>query len=139
MTLPEIVSREQWLAARRELLAREKEQTRQRDALNADRRRLPMVRIDKDYRFDGPGGPVRLLDMFGDNRQLVMQHVMFDPGWDEACPELLGRSRRAVRWAAGASGGPQYQVRGGVPRATGQDRGVPGAQGLGLSLVLVGR
>jgi len=86
MSLPEIVTREQWLAARRELLAREKEMTRQRDALNADRRRLPMVRMDSDYQFEGPNGRVRLIDMFGDRRQLVLQHVMFDPAWDDACP-----------------------------------------------------
>jgi predicted dithiol-disulfide oxidoreductase (DUF899 family) len=54
MAFPEVVSREQWLAARLRLLAEEKEETRRRDALNADRRRLPMVRIEKDYDFDGP-------------------------------------------------------------------------------------
>ncbi len=54
MSLPEVVSRDEWLIARKELLAREKELTRERDALNADRRRLPMVRLDKDYVFDGP-------------------------------------------------------------------------------------
>jgi predicted dithiol-disulfide oxidoreductase (DUF899 family) len=86
MSLPEIVTREQWLAARRELLAREKEMTRQRDALNADRRRLPMTRMDSDYQFEGPDGRVRLIDMFGGRRQLVLQHVMFDPAWDDACP-----------------------------------------------------
>lgn len=86
MSLPEIVTREQWLAARLELLAREKEATRQRDALNADRRRMPMVRVDKDYVFEGPGGSVRLLDMFAGKRQFVLQHVMFDPAWTDACP-----------------------------------------------------
>jgi predicted dithiol-disulfide oxidoreductase (DUF899 family) len=86
MTLPEITTYEKWLVARKELLVREKELTRQRDALNADRRRLPMVEIDKDYVFAGPDGAVRLLDMFGDSRQLVIQHVMFDPAWDAACP-----------------------------------------------------
>ena len=75
MSLPAIVSREDWLTARIELLAREKELTRRLDALNADRRRLPMVRMDKDYRFDGPHGQVRLRDMFGDSRQLVGLHA----------------------------------------------------------------
>ena len=60
MSLPDVVSREQWLEARLALLAREKEFTRQGDALNADRRRLPMVRIDKEYTFEGPDGPVTL-------------------------------------------------------------------------------
>ncbi|MFL6072967.1 MAG: DUF899 domain-containing protein [Mycobacteriales bacterium] len=85
MSLPEIVSADEWLAARVALLAREKELTRQRDALNADRRRLPMVRIDKDYAFEGERGPARLADLFDGARQLIVQHVMFDPAWDEAC------------------------------------------------------
>src|SRR6266478_8956279 len=83
---PEVTSREQWLVARKELLAREKEFTRQRDALNADRRRMPMVAIDKDYAFEGSAGRVGLLDMFDGCSQLILQHVMFDPSWDEACP-----------------------------------------------------
>lgn len=86
MSYPEVVSREQWLAARLRLLAQEKEQTRQRDALNAERRRLPMVAIEKDYVFDGPDGTAGLADLFGDSRQLIIQHVMFGPDWDAACP-----------------------------------------------------
>jgi predicted dithiol-disulfide oxidoreductase (DUF899 family) len=86
MSLPAVTSREQWLIARKELLAREKDFTRQRDALNTSRRELPMVRIDKDYVFEGPRGKVGLLDMFGSSRQLVVQHVMYDPAWDDACP-----------------------------------------------------
>jgi predicted dithiol-disulfide oxidoreductase (DUF899 family) len=85
MSLPEIVSRAEWLAARQQLLVREKELTRQRDALNADRRRLPMVRIEKDYVFEGPDGKAGLLDLFGDSRQLIVYHAMFDPSWDAAC------------------------------------------------------
>ncbi len=86
MSLPEVVSRQEWLAARKELLAREKELTRRRDALNADRRRLPMVRIDKDYVFEGPGGRASLLGLFDGRRQLMIQHFMFNPSWDEGCP-----------------------------------------------------
>ena len=86
MSLPEKTSREQWLIARKELLIREKEMTRQRDALNADRRRLPMVEIDKDYTFEGPDGTVRLAEMFAGRSQLIIQHVMFDPSWDQGCP-----------------------------------------------------
>jgi predicted dithiol-disulfide oxidoreductase (DUF899 family) len=85
MSLPEIASREEWLAARRELLLREKELTRLNDALNADRRRLPMVRIDKAYTFTGPGGEADLLDMFEGRTQLVVQHFMFDPSWEDGC------------------------------------------------------
>ena len=86
MALPEVVSREQWREARLRLLAEEKELTRRRDAVNADRRRLPMVRVDKKYVFAGPDGPVTLADLFGDSRQLVTYHIMFGPDWDAACP-----------------------------------------------------
>ena len=61
---PQVVSRDEWLAARRDLLAQEKEFTRQRDALNTRRRNLPMVEIDKEYIFQGPGGQASLLDLF---------------------------------------------------------------------------
>ncbi len=85
MSLPEVVSQDQWLAARTELLAREKELTRMRDRLIADRRRLPMVRVVKDYRFTGPDGELSLADMFEGRRQLIVCHFMFDPEWDEGC------------------------------------------------------
>jgi len=85
MGLPNVVSREEWLAARKELLVREKELTRQRDRLNADRRRLPMVKIEKDYVLEGPAGPARLLDLFEGRRQLIVRHFMFDPSWDDGC------------------------------------------------------
>jgi len=65
--------------------AREKEFTRQKDALNADRRRLPMVALEKAYTFSGPDGTLSLLDLFNGRRQLVVQHFMFDPSWDEGC------------------------------------------------------
>jgi predicted dithiol-disulfide oxidoreductase (DUF899 family) len=86
MALPEIVSREQWLEARVRLLAEEKAETRRRDALNTRRRMLPMVAMDKEYVFDGPGGPVALAGLFGGSRQLIIHHVMFGPDWDAACP-----------------------------------------------------
>jgi predicted dithiol-disulfide oxidoreductase (DUF899 family) len=86
MSLPEIVSREEWLAARERLLTREKEFTRQRDALNAERRRLPMVRVDKDYVFEGQDGQASLRDLFEDSSQLIVYHLMFDPAWENACP-----------------------------------------------------
>jgi predicted dithiol-disulfide oxidoreductase (DUF899 family) len=85
MSLPEVTLREQWLVARGELLAKEKEHTRRRDALNAQRRRLPMVAVTEDYTFHGPGGRARLLDLFDGHGQLVVQHVMFDPEWDDVC------------------------------------------------------
>ena len=86
MSLPDVVSRDEWLVARKELLAREKELTRQRDALNADRRRLPMVKVAKDYVFDGPDGKATLLDLFEGRRQLIVRHFMFDPEWEDGCP-----------------------------------------------------
>jgi predicted dithiol-disulfide oxidoreductase (DUF899 family) len=98
--LPEVVSRAEWDAARRELLANEKELTRARDRLNADRRRLPMVGMDKPYTFEGPDGPVGLLEMFEGRQQLVMHHFMLAPDWDTACPSCssaadgIGRLRQ---------------------------------------------
>jgi predicted dithiol-disulfide oxidoreductase (DUF899 family) len=86
MTLPQIASRDEWLAARRELLADEKELTRRRDALSAKRRSLPMVEITKDYVFTGPDGPASLLDLFEGRVQLIVGHFMFDPEWDDGCP-----------------------------------------------------
>ena len=86
MSLPDVVSRGQWLEARRRLLAQEKEMTRSRDELNASRRRLPMVKVDKEYVFQGPDGPVSLAGLFGGQRQLIVQHVMFGPDWDQPCP-----------------------------------------------------
>lgn len=86
MSLPEIATREEWLAARTALLEREKEQTRARDALNAERRRLPMVEVTKPYVFHGPHGELSLLDMFEGRRQLILGHFMFDPEWEDGCP-----------------------------------------------------
>jgi predicted dithiol-disulfide oxidoreductase (DUF899 family) len=86
MNHPKIVSRAEWLVARKELLIKEKESTRQRDALSAERRKLPMVKIEKEYVFDGPNGRTNLRDLFEGRRQLIVYHFMFDPSWDEGCP-----------------------------------------------------
>lgn len=85
MSLPKITSRDEWLVARKDLLAREKEATRVKDALNTQRRNLPMVRIEKEYVFEGPEGTVGLADLFGGQRQLVLRHFMFNPSSDEGC------------------------------------------------------
>ncbi|MCX5133832.1 DUF899 domain-containing protein [Streptomyces sp. NBC_00340] len=90
MTLPEIVSREEWRAAREELLVREKAATRARDALNAARRGLPMVEIDKEYVFESGDGKATLLDVFRGRDQLVVQHFMFAPDWDAGCRSCSG-------------------------------------------------
>lgn len=86
MSLPRVVSRHEWQIARKQLLAKEKELTRQRDALNAERRRLPMVKVEKEYVFEGPTGKASLLDLFDGRRQLIVRHFMFDPSWDDGCP-----------------------------------------------------
>jgi predicted dithiol-disulfide oxidoreductase (DUF899 family) len=87
---PRIVSREKWLAERRKLLRQEKAVTRRYDRVAAARRRLPMVRLEKDYVFEGPKGPARLLDLFEGRRQLIVYHFMFDPAWDKGCPGCTG-------------------------------------------------
>jgi predicted dithiol-disulfide oxidoreductase (DUF899 family) len=87
MNLPRVVSTSEWQGARDALLVKEKEATRARDALAAERRRLPMVLIDKDYVFDGPYGQARLPDLFEGHRQLILYHFMFAPdvhGWPTA-------------------------------------------------------
>jgi predicted dithiol-disulfide oxidoreductase (DUF899 family) len=86
INLRRVVSQHEWLAARKELLVREKEATRARDALRAERQALPMVEIEKEYTFEGPDGPATLLDLFEGRRQLIVQHFMFDPSWDDGCP-----------------------------------------------------
>lgn len=86
MSLPPIVTRDEWLEARLRLLAEEKELTRKHDALNAERRRLPMVEVTEDYRFEGPAGKVQFAELFDGCRQLIVQHVMFGPDWEQPCP-----------------------------------------------------
>jgi predicted dithiol-disulfide oxidoreductase (DUF899 family) len=90
MAHPKIVSREEWLTERKKLLTKEKGLTALRDKVNADRRRLPMVKIDKEYVFEGPNGKVSLLDLFEGRRQLVIYHFMFDPAWEEGCLGCTG-------------------------------------------------
>ena len=85
MTAHRVVSREEWIAARRQHLAREKEFTRLRDELSRERRDLPWVKVDKPYVFDGPAGPESLADLFAGRSQLIVQHFMFDPSWEEGC------------------------------------------------------
>jgi predicted dithiol-disulfide oxidoreductase (DUF899 family) len=87
MNRPQVVSQAEWQAAREQLLAREKELTRRRDALAAERRRLPMVRVDKDYVFEGPDGEASLLDLFDGRRQLIVYRFFFESGvarWPES-------------------------------------------------------
>jgi predicted dithiol-disulfide oxidoreductase (DUF899 family) len=82
---PPIASHEEWLVARQALLDQEKALTRQQDQLSAERRRLPMVKVEKNYTFDGPEGKQSLLDLFDGRRQLIVYHFMFDPAWEKGC------------------------------------------------------
>jgi predicted dithiol-disulfide oxidoreductase (DUF899 family) len=90
MNTPPIVSPKEWEAAHEELLVKEKEVTRARDALAADRRRMPRMAVDKEYAFEGPGGPATLIDLFEGRRQLIVYRFFFEPGvsgWPEGgCP-----------------------------------------------------
>src|SRR3977135_1811777 len=83
---PKIVSRDEWLAARKKLLAKEKQFTRERDAIAAERRQLPWVKVEKNYVFDSPSGKQALADLFDGKSQLIVYHLMFGPEWNEACP-----------------------------------------------------
>jgi predicted dithiol-disulfide oxidoreductase (DUF899 family) len=89
MNRPKVVSEAEWVVARKELLKKEKEFTHQRDALNAERRKLPWVKIDKEYVFDGPNGKETLADLFDGRSQLIVYHFMFGPDWEEGLPELF--------------------------------------------------
>ena len=80
-----IVSREEWLKARKQHLIREKELTRLRDELNQERHNLPWVKVEKNYVFDGPNGKETLADLFAGRSQLIVKHFMFGPGWKEGC------------------------------------------------------
>ncbi len=87
---PPVASREEWLEQRLRLLNDEKELTKQHDRVNARRRRLPMVRLDREYAFDGPEGKRKLADLFEGKRQLIVYHFMFDPEWEEGCSGCTG-------------------------------------------------
>jgi predicted dithiol-disulfide oxidoreductase (DUF899 family) len=89
---PRVVSREEWVAARKELLAKEKSLTRQRDALAEERKKLPWVKVDAKYEFDTPTGKKSLADLFGGKSQLAIYHFMLGPDWEQGCPScsLLG-------------------------------------------------
>jgi predicted dithiol-disulfide oxidoreductase (DUF899 family) len=80
-----VVTREEWLKARKAHLANEKKFTRQRDALSAERRDLPWVKVEKNYTFDGPNGEVAMADLFEGRSQLIVYHFMFDPEWTQGC------------------------------------------------------
>ena len=86
MTEHKVVSETEWIAARKELLALEKEFTHQRDAISAERRKLPWVKVENNYVFDTPDGKKTLAELFGKKSQLIVYHFMLGPGWEEGCP-----------------------------------------------------
>lgn len=85
MTDHAVVSQDEWIEARKAFLAKEKEFTRARDALSAERRELPWVRLEKDYVFDGPGGPVTMAELFDGSNQLIVYHFMLGKDWEAGC------------------------------------------------------
>jgi len=87
---PRFASRGEWLIDRKRLLTQEKELTKHRDRVNAERRRLPMMKVEKDYVFDGPEGKQSLVELFDARRQLIVYHFMFDPEWDKGCSGCTG-------------------------------------------------
>jgi predicted dithiol-disulfide oxidoreductase (DUF899 family) len=131
-----IVSREEWTAARQALLTHEKQLTRARDRLSAERRELPWVKVEKNYVFDGPNGKETLADLFGGRSQLIVNHFMLAPGWKEGC---IGCSFGADKCAgrAGASGATRRRLCRGIARAAGRDRGLQEADGLEFQMGVV--
>src|ERR1700730_5730004 len=108
---PRVVSRDEWLAARKQLLAKKKQLTRQRDAVSDERRELPWLKVEKNYVFDGPDGKETLADLFQGKNQLIVYHFMFGPEWNEGCPRcsfnmdhtdgaLVHLAQRDVRFVA---------------------------------------
>ena len=131
MKTPPIVSPQEWEAARQQLLVKEKELTRARDALAAKRRRMPWLAVEKEYEFDGPEGKASLLDLFDGRRQLIVYRAFFEPGvsgWpDHAC--IGGRSPRA-------SERPRHHSRLRLARAAAGHRAPEGAHGMGTDPVV---
>ena len=132
MNTPPVVSPQEWDAAREEMLVKEKAHTRARDALAAERRRMPWMAVEKEYEFEGPDGKASLLDLFDGRRQLVVYRFFFDPGMDElprarlrrllvhggpgVAPRAPQRARHdaRVRVARAAGGDPAPEVRDGL-------------------------
>src|SRR5213596_1600703 len=133
---PRIVSREEWLVARKKLLAREKQLTHERDAVAAERRQLPWVKVEKNYVFDSPTGKKTLADLFNGKSQLIVYHLMFGPEWQEACPSCSFNMDHTDP-ALIALGTTRRLLRGSFPRAHFQDRSLQEAHGMEVQLGLV--
>ena len=137
MKTPPIVSQQEWEAARQQLLVKEKAFTRSRDALAAERRRMPWMAVEKKYEFDGPKGKVSLLDLFEGRSQLIVYRAFFEPGvfgWPEHACRGCSSGRRSGL-PSGPSERSRHHPRLGLTRAAGRHRAPEGADGLGDALV----
>ena len=133
-----VVSTEEWLDARKALLAKEKELTRLHDRLSAERRELPWVQVEKNYTFDAPGGSKSLADLFDGRSQLVIYHFMFGPEWKEGCPScsfLVDHLDGTVAHLNARDVTLTLVSR----RRLGQDRGVQETYGLAVQVGIVPR
>ena len=137
MKTPPIVSPEEWEAARQQLLVKEKELTRARDALAAERRRMPWLAVEKEYAFEGPDGRASLLDLFDGRRQLIVYRAFLEPGVYGLARARLrrlldgGRPGRPRR----PSERPRHHARVRLARAAGGHRAREGPDGLGDAVV----
>lgn len=131
MTAHQTVSHEEWLAARKRLLAKEKSFTQARDRLSATRRALPWERVE-DYSFAGPQGEVRLSDLFRGRSQLIVYHLMFHPDWNAACKSCSFWADNFERDRPSQCA--RHQSRGDLARANRKARGLQGTHGLELRM-----
>ena len=129
-------TREQWLAARLELLEAEKELTRRSDEVARQRQQLPWVPVEKDYRFETEAGAASLADLFGGRSQLLVYHFMFGPEYAGRLPVVLGDRRRLQRLRR-PPGAPRRRADRGVARSDRRAAGLQAAHGLDLPLGLV--
>ena len=128
-----VVSRDRWIAERKTLLAREKELTRLRDQIARERRALPWVRIEKNYVFDTPEGRRTLADLFEGRRQLLVQHFMFGPGWEQGCPSCSFMADHIDGMNVHLAH-RDVTLRGRLARAAGRDRALSPAHGLAVQV-----
>ena len=133
-----VVSSDEWVAERKTLLAREKELTRLRDQIAGERRALPWVRVDKNYVFDTPEGRRTLANLFEGRRQLLVQHFMFAPGWEQGCLScsLMADHNDGMNCAPGAS---RRRAGGRLARDAGRDRALSPTYGLAVQVGVVAR
>ena len=131
-----VVSRDEWIAARKAHLANEKAFTKARDRLSAERRALPWVKVEKNYLFDTPEGKKSLADLFDGRSQLIVYHFMLGPDWGEGCPSCSYLADH-FDGAAAASRASRRDVHRRLARAARRDRSVPAAHGLALPVGVV--